>query len=99
MQITLHSRILKKYIKNEDLEEAFELWRSSNLAEKYWTKKIRNSAVLRSRRKAAEHVKKAVLDESNRLGESIDRDTSLPPRTTPPKILTLQKLKKNHHTS
>ncbi|KAL0091799.1 hypothetical protein J3Q64DRAFT_1634936 [Phycomyces blakesleeanus] len=75
-------RILKKYIKVKALEANFEIWRKSDFADDYWTKRLRSSTARKSGRKAAEHVHKAIINEYAQLDEHLEGESALSDTTT-----------------
>ncbi|KAL0088383.1 hypothetical protein F4703DRAFT_1845866 [Phycomyces blakesleeanus] len=75
-------RILKKYIKIKALEANFEIWRKSDFADDYWTKRLRSSTARKSGRKAAEHVHKAIINEYAQLDKHLEGESALSDTTT-----------------
>lgn len=69
-----YSTILKKHIKDKDLEADFKLWKKCERAEDYWTKKIHRSTVKKSRRKATQHIQKSIMNEYSQLDKYLERE-------------------------
>ncbi|KAG0941112.1 hypothetical protein G6F32_008545 [Rhizopus arrhizus] len=77
-----YARILKKYIKDEAFETNFKIWRKSDSAEDYWIEKIHSSTTKKSRRNAALHIQKAVINEYSQLDKYLERESTLSDTTT-----------------
>lgn len=73
---------MKKYIKDEAFETNFKIWRRSDSAEDYWIEKIHSSTTKKSRRNAALHIQKAVINEYSQLDKYLERESTLSDTTT-----------------
>lgn len=72
-----YTRTLRKYIKADALETNFKNWIKSGSAEDYWTKRIHSSTVKKSRRNAATHVQKTVINEYEQLDKRLENESTL----------------------
>ncbi|KAG1336466.1 hypothetical protein G6F62_006250 [Rhizopus arrhizus] len=77
-----YARILKKYIKDEVLETNFKIWKKSDFIEDYWIKKIHSSIAKKSKRNAALHIQKSVINEYSQLDKYLERESTLSDTTT-----------------